>query len=326
MLNALKVSASAILLILTGCGLDSEQVKKQEKPTVNAGADQQIVLPANSIILRGSAKSELSIYKIESLAWTQVSGPQQLSILNADTLTATAMNPNIAGTYVFQLLARDSGDRTNSDRVKVIVQENNASNPAIRFSSEYSIGKTQNRESFENQWQTVADQYSHRGQLDEQWQSMNKQYNEGATPAPTLEPYLVFYRKGSDGVIHFRNLNTVDLSSLKQQVESALFKLTDTPSITLDFSMSGEADEQVLLTLIEVLRGIQTAEIITPEESGLPNTQIRVQPNGIHQNLTFTGGKLADHLSHLFEYSELTLPNPTVQHEPTDDKSQIAFH
>ncbi|MBC3620224.1 PKD domain-containing protein [Vibrio metschnikovii] len=118
-------SAKIILMlgmIVLASGCKVKDTDKLSKPTVNAGSDQLLKLPLSSIILSGSAKSHFSLYDIKETIWSQVAGPQQLALLNADKLTATALYPTTAGTYIFQLYAKDTGRRTNTDQVKIIIQ------------------------------------------------------------------------------------------------------------------------------------------------------------------------------------------------------------
>ncbi|EHA1124535.1 hypothetical protein FG475_05280 [Vibrio navarrensis] len=112
-----------VMALVSGCDADDvTDADKLSKPTVNAGSDQLLKLPLNSITLSGSAKSFLSVYDIKTTSWSQVAGPQQLALLNADKLTATALYPTTAGTYIFQLYAKDTGGRSNTDQVKIIIE------------------------------------------------------------------------------------------------------------------------------------------------------------------------------------------------------------
>ncbi|KGK08866.1 PKD domain-containing protein [Vibrio navarrensis] len=112
-----------VMALVSGCDVDDvTDADKLSKPTVNAGSDQLLKLPLNSITLAGSAKSFLSAYKIKTTSWSQIAGPQQLALLNADKLTATALYPTTAGTYIFQLYAKDTGGRSNTDQVKIIIE------------------------------------------------------------------------------------------------------------------------------------------------------------------------------------------------------------
>ena len=67
-------------------------------PVANAGANQSITLPTNSVTLNGS----LSTGSISSYLWTLVSGPNAPTITTPTTVTTTVTGM-IQGTYVFQL-------------------------------------------------------------------------------------------------------------------------------------------------------------------------------------------------------------------------------
>jgi hypothetical protein len=88
-------------------------------PTVNAGSNQTITLPLDSIGLTGVVSPGSS--KIISTVWTQVSGPNTTYILNPDS-TITEVNGLIGGTYIFQLSAIDSLGGLSSSNIQVTVQ------------------------------------------------------------------------------------------------------------------------------------------------------------------------------------------------------------
>ncbi|WP_222933108.1 PKD domain-containing protein [Fulvivirga aurantia] len=87
------------------------------KPTANAGADQQITLPTNSITINGSG-SDLG-GSITSYSWIKISGPTA-TLTNASTPNITASNL-VAGTYVFELTVTDNDGNTASDQMSLIV-------------------------------------------------------------------------------------------------------------------------------------------------------------------------------------------------------------
>lgn len=86
-------------------------------PQANAGADQTIQLPLNSVQLNGSSSSDAE-GPISSYAWSQVSGPAQAGISGISQAIATANLP-AAGVYVFSLLVTDAGGLTASDNIQV---------------------------------------------------------------------------------------------------------------------------------------------------------------------------------------------------------------
>lgn len=165
-----KIALPLSLLILVGCGSDSfEDLKKWEKPEVKAGSDQVHTLPKASITLNGSVKSfPKDLHTIEAIKWTQLSGPAQLTILNDTKEVATLANPITAGTYEFQLYARDSRDKTNTDKVKIVLREAVAASTARRTSG---FG-----DDFQATWDHVADNYSGYEEIEHQWNELYQPY------------------------------------------------------------------------------------------------------------------------------------------------------
>jgi alpha-tubulin suppressor-like RCC1 family protein len=87
-------------------------------PTANAGADQTITLPINSVSLSGSGTETNGT--IVGYQWTQSSGPSIVSIATAGQ-ASTAVNNLIAGVYTFVLTVTDSSGAKATDVVKVTV-------------------------------------------------------------------------------------------------------------------------------------------------------------------------------------------------------------
>ena len=87
-------------------------------PTANAGPDQTITLPTNSVTLNGSGADADGT--ITAYSWSKVSGPAQ------GTFSSTTVpNPTVSnlaqGTYVFRLTVTDNSGATGSDDVNVTV-------------------------------------------------------------------------------------------------------------------------------------------------------------------------------------------------------------
>jgi major membrane immunogen (membrane-anchored lipoprotein) len=96
------------------------QVAKQNiAPTANAGADQTITLPTNTVTLNGSATD--SDGTIASYSWTKTAGPSAGTISNASSATTT-ITSLIAGEYTFNLKVTDNQDATGTDTVHVTVK------------------------------------------------------------------------------------------------------------------------------------------------------------------------------------------------------------
>jgi PKD domain/Secretion system C-terminal sorting domain len=87
-------------------------------PTANAGTDQNITLPTNSVILSGSGTDVDGT--ITAYAWTKISGPAAGTITNPTT-AATSVTGLVAGIYRFELRVTDNNGATDTDTVQVIV-------------------------------------------------------------------------------------------------------------------------------------------------------------------------------------------------------------
>jgi hypothetical protein len=88
-----------------------------QPPTVNAGTDNTITLPANSVSLTGTASDPDGT--IASYLWTKVSGTG--GTITTPAAASTTITGLTAGTYVFSLTATDNAGATGSDNVTVIV-------------------------------------------------------------------------------------------------------------------------------------------------------------------------------------------------------------
>ena len=87
-------------------------------PSANAGANQSITLPTNSVTLTGSGTETNGT--IISYSWTQVSGPSTASMADP-TQVVTTMNGLVQGTYTFKLTVTDNSGNTASATAQVTV-------------------------------------------------------------------------------------------------------------------------------------------------------------------------------------------------------------
>lgn len=94
---------------------------RNEGLVVNAGHDQTINLPTNSITLRGTASAPNAT--ITSYAWTKTSGPAAtLANAASSTLSVSGM---VEGVYTFRLTVKSSNGENVYDDVKVTVVRTN---------------------------------------------------------------------------------------------------------------------------------------------------------------------------------------------------------
>ena len=96
-----------------------------QPPVANAGADQTITLPTNSVTISGSASTAASGNSITSYAWTEKSGPSTISLTNT---AQNNLSNLVAGVYVFNLVVTDNKSATGKD--SVIITVNPAANQA----------------------------------------------------------------------------------------------------------------------------------------------------------------------------------------------------
>jgi len=89
-----------------------------QAPTSNAGADQTITLPINSVTLTGSGTDPDGT--IASYQWTKLTGPAQFNIV-APTAAQTVVNNLVQGVYSFELRVTDNQGGIGRDTVVVTV-------------------------------------------------------------------------------------------------------------------------------------------------------------------------------------------------------------
>jgi hypothetical protein len=91
-----------------------------QAPVVNAGADQAIILPSNSVNLSGAATDADG--SIVSYEWKKLSGPSNF-ILVAPAAASTTVTGLVQGIYVFRLTVKDNSGALTSDEVQVTVTQ-----------------------------------------------------------------------------------------------------------------------------------------------------------------------------------------------------------
>lgn len=120
---------AAILLLTAYCGEDPiaalvgpdtpDKLARNVAPVANAGADQTITLPVNTVSLDGTKSSDKD-GRISTWKWTKKSGPTQYT-LTAPTSSKTNATTLVEGIYVFTLTVTDNKDASASDDVQITV-------------------------------------------------------------------------------------------------------------------------------------------------------------------------------------------------------------
>jgi hypothetical protein len=93
-------------------------IPPNQPPTVNAGSNQTITLPTNSVSLNATATD--SDGTISAVQWTKVSGPTQFAITSPNSLQ-TSVTGLEQGVYDFVLSATDDDGDTGRDTVRITV-------------------------------------------------------------------------------------------------------------------------------------------------------------------------------------------------------------
>jgi len=117
----------SLLLFTTHCGDDpisnvEESVLSRSQnipPIANAGVDQTITLPINTVVLDGTKSSDKD-GRISSWKWTKKSGPTQYSFSSPTSSKTNATNL-VEGVYVFTLTVVDNKDGAASDDIQITV-------------------------------------------------------------------------------------------------------------------------------------------------------------------------------------------------------------
>ena len=103
-------------------------------PTANAGPDQNITLPTNSVILSGSGIDPDG--NVVAYLWTKVTGPATGTITNPNT-AATSITGLVQGVYLFELRVTDNNGAFGRDTMQVTV------NPAANIPPTANAGPDQ---------------------------------------------------------------------------------------------------------------------------------------------------------------------------------------
>ena len=116
------------LKVTDNCGLSAKDTVQvivndpsipNRPPVANAGADQVITLPTNTITLNGNGSSDPD-NNITSYLWKKISGPSSFNIANSNVVQTQVTNL-VQGIYQFELKVTDAGGLFSKDTMQVIV-------------------------------------------------------------------------------------------------------------------------------------------------------------------------------------------------------------
>ena len=116
------------LLFLLSCKKEHscENCGTNNPPIANAGPDQVITLPIDSVSLDGSASNDPD-GKINSFLWTKISGPASFTILKPADSTTNAKTL-VPGIYFFELKVTDNGGLSAKDTLQITVNDKSQPN------------------------------------------------------------------------------------------------------------------------------------------------------------------------------------------------------
>ncbi|HLA60210.1 MAG TPA: PKD domain-containing protein, partial [Puia sp.] len=109
--NSGASSTSRVKVIVTAAA--------NKPPKADAGQNQQITAPANSVTLNGSSSNDPD-GTITTYSWATVSGPGSVTINNSNTATPSVVGLK-AGGYIFELTVTDNKGAIAKDQVAVTV-------------------------------------------------------------------------------------------------------------------------------------------------------------------------------------------------------------
>ncbi|HWC53661.1 MAG TPA: PKD domain-containing protein [Chitinophagaceae bacterium] len=133
--HAVKILACIFLagfLILSSCQQEitcDGCFGKNQPPIANAGKDQFIALPTDSVLLDGSASKDPD-GSIVSFNWKYLSGPSSYSITTASA-NKTTVKGLAEGVYSFVLTVTDNGGLSGKDTVNVTVDKAPVNHPPV---------------------------------------------------------------------------------------------------------------------------------------------------------------------------------------------------
>lgn len=100
-------------------------------PIANAGPDQTIALPQDSVLLEGTGSVDHDGV-ISSYSWARIEGPGQVTVRDPGSVKTIVYGLQ-EGLYLFQLIVTDNFGASDNDTVQVKCVTNNTSNSGFIF-------------------------------------------------------------------------------------------------------------------------------------------------------------------------------------------------
>ncbi|MBX2888701.1 MAG: hypothetical protein KF829_08645, partial [Ferruginibacter sp.] len=129
--NNYGVQHTSTVKVVVGSGAPANQ-----PPVANAGNNQTITLPTNSVLLSGSGSDGDGT--ISMIQWSKISGPAQGNFASANSFS-TRVNNLVQGVYSLQLEVTDNNGAKGRDTVVVTVLPAPNQAPVVITSSDISI-------------------------------------------------------------------------------------------------------------------------------------------------------------------------------------------
>ena len=232
-------------------------------PVANAGADQTITAPTNTVNLNGSASFDPD-GTISAFSWVMISGPGAVTITSANIANPT-ITGLIPGVYIFQLTVTDSVGATSKDEVNIIV------NPEPSIPNQPPVANAGNNV-------TIVTPVS----------SVNLNGTTSFDPDGTIVNYY-WKQVSGPSISNVSNSGTTTPTASGLVAGSYVFQLivTDNDGAT--------GSDQVIVTVIKGVSVTVTIPVSTPpDSSSSTGTQFIVFPNPARNLIN---GKIADSLN-----------------------------
>lgn len=134
MKQILRYGTSTILIVvfmIVSCQkeLDCYDCETNKVPIANAGIDQKIRVPQDSVLLNGNASGDEDGI-IAKWLWTKISGPASFNLVKPNE-AATMVTNLTKGVYSFQLTVTDDKGASAKDTVTILVETPSANQPPV---------------------------------------------------------------------------------------------------------------------------------------------------------------------------------------------------